>query len=114
MEQVRKDKSKAVMTTYLNEIRNPMLFVNMDETNIEFNCKPTQTVHRRGEKTISIRIGGSTSLRATLCVSIAMDGTKLPLFIIFKGQSGGRIARDLHNILPAGVHGCVQKKSMDG
>ena len=43
-------------------------------------------------------------------VSIAMDGTKLPLFIICKGQPG-RIDSDLHILLPPGMHGCVQKKA---
>ena len=83
----------------------------MDETNVYFNCKPKRTVNLRGQKTISIRIGSSTSMRVTLCVTIAMDETKLPLFLIFKGAPRAKIERSLGSILPAGMYGCVQRKA---
>ena len=81
--------------------------VNMDQTNVYFNCAPQTTVHRKGERTISVKIGGSSS-RLTLCVAVAMDGTKLPLFVVMKGQPGGRIEKQLHDLLPTGVFGCCQ------
>ena len=99
------------MMVYFNNINNARYFVNMDETNVYFNCKPERTVSVKGRKTISIRIGCSTSLRVTLYVTIAMDGTKLPLFLIFKGAPGGHIERLLDQILPNGMHGCAQKKA---
>ena len=111
MMKVQQDYAKRTMMSYFNNVSDAKLFVNMDETNIHFNCKPKRTVHTKGSKTISIRIGCSTSLRVTLCVSIAMDGTKLPLFIIFKGKPNGHIDNALKDILPAGVFGCVQKKA---
>ncbi len=79
----------------------------MDETAIYFHCKPKRTVPRKGDKTM---IGRSSSRRLTLCVSVALDGTKLPLFVIFKGKSGGSIDRSLADIWPEGIFGCVQKK----
>ena len=82
--------------------------VNMDETNVYFNSKPKLTVHAKEEKTISIRIGSTTSQYVTLCVSIAMVGTKIPLFLIFKATYAGHIEKNLHNILPRGVYGCLQ------
>ena len=107
MEAVKRDYSKTIMSYFYSYVNNPKYFVNMDETNVYFNCKPKRTVNLRGQKTISIRIGSSSSLRVTVCVSIAMDGTKLPLFLIFKGTPHAQIERSLNFILPSGMHGCV-------
>ena len=98
------------MTTYRQRINNPKYLVNMDETAVYLNISSNRTVHPKGEKTVSIHIGGASSMRFTLAVSIAMDGTKLPLFVIFKGMPGGSVEKSLPSILPDGVIGCVQKK----
>ena len=37
-----------------------------------------------------------------------MDGTKLPVFVVMKGQPGGIIEKRLHELLPTGVFGCCQ------
>ena len=111
MEAVQRDFSIRIMMQYFSIVNNAKYFVNMDETNVYFNCKPKRTVNLKGQKTISIRIGSSTSLRVTVCVSIAMDGTKLPLFLIFKGMPRKQIERSLEHILPVGMHGCAQRKA---
>lgn len=85
-------------------------FVNMDETAVFFEAKPKSTVHMIGDNTVSVRCTGSNSRRMTVCVSVACDGTKLPLFVIFKGQPNGKIEKDLDNILPENVFGCCQSK----
>ena len=82
----------------------------MDETAVYLNCRPTRTVHPTREKTVAANIGGATSSRFTFAVSIAMDGTKLPLFVIFKGQRGGKQEKSLNQIVPAGIIACVQAK----
>ena len=43
----------------------------------------------------SIMVGGTSSRRFTLAVTVAMDEAKLPLFVIFKGVPGGRIEKSL-------------------
>lgn len=91
MESVKRDICKRVMTTFRNRIKNPRLLVNMDETAIYLNCSPKRTVYGKGERTVSIRIGGTSSMRFTPAVTVAMDGTKLPLFAIFKGTPGGSV-----------------------
>ena len=63
------------------------------------------------ERTVSIRVGGSSSRGLTLVVWVTMDGTKLPLFVKFKGKPGGSVERSLPSILSAGVIGCVQMKA---
>ena len=50
----------------------------MEETAVYVNCAPNRAVHPRGEKKVSIMVGGGCSARFTLGVSVAMDGSKLP------------------------------------
>ena len=59
---------------------------------------------------MSVMIGGASSMRFTLAVTTVMDGTKLPLFVIFIGVPGGHVERQLPGIVPSGIFGCVQKK----
>ncbi len=107
---VKKDFCFRVMQSYKYRINNPRYLVNMDQTAVFLNCSPTRTVDIKGKRTVSIRVGGSGSMKFTLCVAVALDGTKLPLFVIFKGQPNGSIARSLPSILPDGIYGCVQEK----
>ncbi len=111
MQSVKLDYRRHVMTLYHNLIGNPKYLLNMDETAVYLNCALNRTVHPKGEKTISIMVGGSSSMRFSLDVTIAMDGRKLPSFVIFKGTPGGSIERSLPSILPDGVIGCVQAKA---
>ena len=57
-----------------------------------------------------MRRGSTANKRCTGCVTIAADGSKLPLFVIFKGIDNGRIAKELHSIMPDGIYGCTQEK----
>ena len=86
-------------------------FVNMDQSAIYYESRPRTTVHLKGEKTISIKSSSGSNHRATICLAVAMDGTKLPPFIIFKAQPGGRIESNISKYLPTGVYGCVQAKA---
>ncbi len=56
----------------------------MNQTAIYFHCKPKHAVSLRGENNVSILIGSSPSKNLTLCVNVAVDGTKLPLLVIAK------------------------------
>ncbi len=65
----------------------------MDENAVYLNCTPNCTVNSTGEKTIAIMIGKFNLRRIALAVSVAMDGSKLPLFVIFKGKFGRRVGK---------------------
>ena len=106
----KKSYCQRVMTTFHNRINNPHLFDNMDETAIHLNCSTNHTVKRKADRTVSIRLGGSFSSQFTLAVTIAINGLKLPPFVIFKVNPGGTIEKSLPDILPDGVFGCVQFK----
>ena len=93
MKEAAKDYSHRLMMSYKARINNPKYFVNMDETAIYMNCYPKRTIHPKGEKAASISLVGGSSYRITLALSIAMDGTKLPFFVVFKGELGKRVEK---------------------
>ena len=66
----------------------PSMFVNMDETAVFFESKPNSTIHQTGANTVAIRCSGSSNKHMTVCVAVASNGYKLPLFVIFKGAPG--------------------------
>ena len=95
MQSVRQQYCRHIMTSYANNINNPRYFVNMDETAVYLNCSPNWIVVTKGEKTVPIMLGGTSGMRFTYSVLVAMDGTRLSLFAIFKDVPGGNIARQL-------------------
>ena len=104
---VKESYCRNIITTFRNRIGDPKRFINMYETNVYLNCTPMRTVHPKGERTVAVNIGGITPTRFTLAVTVAMDGSKLPLFVIFKGKRGGKIEKSLKEIVPAGITACV-------
>ena len=82
------------------------LFLNMDESAVYF-----ENQNEKCEKTVSVRYGSSSDKRCTVCIAFAADGTKLPLFVIFKGSINGPIANSLQQIMPDGMPGCTQRKA---
>lgn len=69
---------------HVYETVSTSLFVNTDETAVSFEARPKSTVYVvRGNK-IPVRCIGNTNSRVTVFVSVAFNGTKLPLLVIFK------------------------------
>ena len=64
----------------------PSAVVNIDETNIDFDMPATTTLERRGVRSVSVS-GTGSSQRATLLLGVAMDGAKLPPFIVWKEKN---------------------------
>ena len=62
MQSVKQDYCRNVMNSYHNLIGNPKYLLDMDETAVYLNCALNRTVHPKGEKTISIMVGGSSSM----------------------------------------------------
>lgn len=62
------------------------MFVNMDETANYFETKPARILYPKG--CVSVAICGSAIIdyRLKACTAVAIDGSKLPLLVIFKGQ----------------------------
>ena len=68
--------------------------VSLDETNLCFDpCNLSNTLADKGDRTIRIKTSGASS-RCTVILAVAMDGTKLPPLIVFKGKPGARVAKE--------------------
>lgn len=63
------------------------------QTAVYLNCPRKYIVYSKDKKNISILVGGTVLMRFTLCVSVAMHGTKLLLFVVFKGKHNGILRR---------------------
>lgn len=107
----KKEDISMKIVRHLTKHKIPLhLFVNLDQTAIYYERKPTTTVHQRGANTISIRAGAGSSKQLTLCIAVAADCSNLPLFAIFKAKPGKNIEKMLSQITPPGVITCVQSK----
>ncbi len=85
-----------------NRIDDSHCPINKGETAVFLNCIPDRTVHVKGEKDSSVMINAT--------FSVVMEGTKLPLFVIFKDTPRGYNEKQLSNVFFDGSLGCVQAK----
>lgn len=65
----------------------------MSETAIYLNCAAKTTINLRSNRTIAIHVGCTSSMSFTIAASVAIDKTVVPLFLIFKGKTGGSIEK---------------------
>lgn len=86
----------------------------MDENAFYFETKPISTVHLARCNKIATHGSGSSNHRLSACTAVASDGTKVPLFVIFKGQPMRQIERNTHKILPNVVLRCCLSKTWMG
>jgi hypothetical protein len=84
--------------------RNRRYTLNMDQTPIYFCMMRKRTLEVVGVKTVHIRTSSNNTKRAMVAVTIAADGTVLPLVIVFKGKRNGRIARTEFGTYPTTHH----------
>ena len=90
--------------------------LNLDQTNVPFDIHARVTITRRGSQTVNVEkpkvTGGG---RATAALTCAMDGAKLPSFIVFQGKTGGKIDKrelpTLNQAFPDHVRFCVQENA---
>jgi hypothetical protein len=69
------------------------MWVNIDETNVDYDVKSSSTLERVGSRSVALKTTGSSS-RATVLLGVSKAGDKLKPYIIFKGVPGGRINRE--------------------
>jgi hypothetical protein len=67
--------------------------LNMDQTPVYISMNAKCTLELIGEKTVHIRTLSDDTKGVSVVVTIAADGTVLPLMLIFKGQPSGCIAK---------------------
>ena len=95
----------------LKEIRQqcnyfPDVICNMDETPAYFDMVSSQTLDKKGEKTIRIRTTGAEKRHLTVVLACSAAGDLLPAMVIFKGK------REVKNVeLPDGIVISTQAKA---
>jgi hypothetical protein len=70
-----------------------LVFINMDETAIQYEMVPRSTVEFVGTEAVSV-LCGNTTMRVTTALTVCSNGEKLRPFVIFKGAESGRIRRE--------------------
>ena len=81
----------SVRNYYLNYGQDLSLVCNMDKTPIFFNMPSNKTVELKGKKTVHVVTQNQEKMRVSLLLSVLADGTKLPPYIIFKGNNSSPI-----------------------
>ncbi len=93
---------------------DPDHIINMDQTPIPFSFHSSRTLEKIGTRTIHVSASTAETKRATLAVTVSASGNLLPPFLIFKGKTGGRIARTEFQTYPEGCfYACQDKAWMD-
>ena len=72
--------------------------INMDETPCFLEMGFNTTLEFRGKKNVEILSSGREHYRISVLLSIVANGTKLPPFIIIKGESGKSIEKELRSL----------------
>lgn len=86
------------------------MFLNIDETAIYFENKPTRTVHPAGCNNVVLRGSESSNHRMNACIIDASEGANLPFFVNYKGQPMVQLEKHISKIIQNGVYGCCQSK----
>jgi hypothetical protein len=93
---------------------DPDDIINMDQTPIPYSYHTSRTLALKGTKMIHVRSSTSDTKRATLAATVSGSSKLLKPFLIFKGQTNGRIANKELQTFPADCfYACQQKAWMD-
>jgi len=87
---------------FVQEVRNSISFhdyplkyvINMDETGSHFDITPNSTIARRGSKRVSVQSSNSSNA-CSIFLAVALDGSKLKPFVVFKGKKDGNLAKGI-------------------
>ena len=119
------EKGKDLIYRFLYEIINKRRYllindnelfriVNCDETAVYYENPDIYTIDIKGHKEIIINTDGNESKKISVLLSIAVNGNKLPPFLIFKGAEKKTVEKNLNkniNILNKKIFAVCQKKA---
>jgi DDE superfamily endonuclease len=83
----------------------PHYFINVDQTAV---CFESKSKYQKGVRSVCACDSGSDTKRCKIVVTVAADGTKLPPFLIFKGQPDKRTRQ---SFIAQGIPCCCQPNS---
>jgi hypothetical protein len=90
------------------------IFLNMDQTAIESNMIPNNTIEVRGSKAVACNKKTKSIGRVTAILAVCSNGERLWPMLVFKGTRGGRVHRQVRSIamgFPNRLYCLVQKKA---
>lgn len=82
----------------INKIIENDLIANIDEAGIFLNSVYNNIINKTGEKNILIKTNGQKKMRIKVILGITPLGSKLPLYIIFKGRQNAIIQKKLEKL----------------
>jgi hypothetical protein len=74
--------------------RDKRFIINMDQTPVFFSMVPRTTLQKQGSRSVNVRASSGSTIRVTVAVTVTAAGGRLPLLIVYKGKSNGRIVRE--------------------
>jgi len=98
------DYMNLIRALVLGRHRDLRYILNMDQMPVYFCMTQKKTLEVVGVKTVHICTSTSDTKRATVAVTIAADGTVLPLTVVFKGKPDGRITQTEFSTYPTTHH----------
>lgn len=83
------------------------LFINMDQTPIFYDMSRKFTYNEKNKKQITVKKTIGDKMRATVCLTVASDGTKFPPYLIFKSDAKKPLRNDFedHSIIRTNKRG---------
>jgi len=94
-----------IMRSFLEGPHRDRCFIlNMEQMPVFFCMTRKKMLEVIGVKTVHIRTSTNDTKRATVAMTIAVDGTVLPSIIVFKGKPDGRITRSEFSTYPTTHH----------
>lgn len=79
----------------------------MDQTPVNLHDSNKKTLAKIGSKTVNAKEVKTSVGRVTVCLAVCADGTKLPPLIVYKGEPGKAVEREIKKF-PDGAVYCVQ------
>ena len=74
-----------------------ILWINMNQTAVEYDMPARRTVDFVGVDSVQVQTSRGAGGRATVALTVCSNGEKLPVFVVFKGRTTGRIVHEFTN-----------------
>ena len=88
--------------------RDKRFIINMDQTPVNLHDSNKKTLAKIGSKTVNAKEMKTSVGRVTVCLTVCADGTKLPPLIVYKGEPGKAVEREVTKYYPDALVCCVQ------
>ena len=88
--------------------RDKRFIINMDQAPVNLNDS-NKKITRVGCKTVNAKGIKMSVSHVTVCLTVCADGTKLPPLIVYKGEPGKAVEREVKKYPNAKMHGLMKE-----